>query len=44
MRSWDSGPLHVSQTLAEGDRVADFEVIHLPGHSPGCIGLWRASR
>ena len=21
-----------------GDRV--FEVLHLPGHSPGCIGLW----
>jgi len=43
MRSWDDGPLEVTQTLAEGDRVGDFEVIHLPGHSPGCIGLWRAS-
>ncbi|HEY1538683.1 MAG TPA: MBL fold metallo-hydrolase [Solirubrobacteraceae bacterium] len=44
MRSWDGGPLHVAQTLAEGDRVGeDFEVVHLPGHGPGCIGLWRAS-
>ena len=42
-RAWDGGPLQVSTTLAEGDRVGDFEVLHLPGHSPGCIGLWRAS-
>jgi len=25
-----------------GDRV--FEVLHLPGHSPGSIGLWEAAR
>ena len=43
MRSWDDGPLTVAQTLEEGDRVGGFEVIHLPGHGPGCIGLWRAS-
>jgi len=43
MRSWDDGPLHVDQTLQEGDRVGGFEVVHLPGHGPGCIGLWRAS-
>jgi len=44
MRSWDDGPLHVAQTLVEGDAVGDgFEVIHLPGHAPGCIGLWRES-
>ena len=41
--AWDGGPLQVAGTLAEGDRVGDFEVIHLPGHSPGCIGLWRAA-
>jgi len=42
MRSWDDGPLHVARTLEQGDRVGeDFEVIHLPGHAPGCIGLWR---
>ncbi len=43
MRSYDDGALHVAKTLEEGDRVGDFEVVHLPGHSPGCIGLWRAS-
>ncbi len=41
--AWDGGPLHVSATVEEGDRVGDFEVVHLPGHSPGCIGLWRES-
>ncbi len=39
--SWDDGPVEVAGTLAEGDRVGEFEVIHLPGHGPGCIGLWR---
>jgi glyoxylase-like metal-dependent hydrolase (beta-lactamase superfamily II) len=43
MRSYDDGALHVAKTLEEGDRVGDFEVVHLPGHGPGCIGLWRAS-
>jgi glyoxylase-like metal-dependent hydrolase (beta-lactamase superfamily II) len=42
MRAMDGGPLQVAATVAEGDRVGDFEVVHLPGHSPGCIGLWRA--
>jgi glyoxylase-like metal-dependent hydrolase (beta-lactamase superfamily II) len=42
MHSMDDGPLEVAATVAEGDRVGDFEVVHLPGHSPGCIGLWRA--
>ncbi len=41
MRGFDSGPLQIAATVAEGDRVGDFEVVHLPGHSPGCIGLWR---
>jgi glyoxylase-like metal-dependent hydrolase (beta-lactamase superfamily II) len=43
MRGMDGGPLTVAGTIAEGDRVGDFEVVHLPGHSPGCIGLWRAA-
>jgi len=43
MSSWDDGPLQVAKTLVEGDPVGDFEVIHLPGHGPGCIGLWRSS-
>jgi steroid delta-isomerase-like uncharacterized protein len=40
---WDGGPVAISGTLAEGDRVAGFAVIALPGHSPGQIGLWRES-
>ncbi len=43
MHAMDDGPLPVTATVAEGDAVGDFEVVHLPGHSPGCIGLWRAS-
>ncbi len=38
---WDSGPLKVAGTISEGERIGEFEVIHLPGHAPGQIGLWR---
>ena len=38
---WDGGPVHVAGTLAEGDAVGEFQVVHLPGHAPGLIGLWR---
>jgi glyoxylase-like metal-dependent hydrolase (beta-lactamase superfamily II) len=38
---WDGGPVRVDRTLAEGDAIGDFEVVHLPGHAPGQIGLWR---
>jgi hydroxyacylglutathione hydrolase len=41
MASWDCGPLEVAGTVAEGDEVAGFRVVELPGHSPGTIGLWR---
>jgi hydroxyacylglutathione hydrolase len=40
---WDGGPVKISGTVSEGDRVAGFEVIDLSGHAPGLIGLWRAS-
>jgi glyoxylase-like metal-dependent hydrolase (beta-lactamase superfamily II)/predicted ester cyclase len=40
---WDGGPVRISETVAEGDDVAGFRVIHLPGHAPGLIGLWRES-
>lgn len=43
LRSWDGGPVQIAGTVAEGDEVAGFEVVHLPGHAPGLIGLWRAS-
>ena len=37
----DGGPLEVEGTLTDGDEVAGFRVLHLPGHAPGLIGLWR---
>jgi glyoxylase-like metal-dependent hydrolase (beta-lactamase superfamily II)/predicted ester cyclase len=37
------GPVDIAATVDEGDRIAGFRVIHLPGHSPGLIGLWRES-
>lgn len=40
---WDGGPVEVAGTLAEGDEVAGFEVVHVPGHAPGQIALHRAS-
>lgn len=39
--AWDGGPVQIAQTLAEGDEVAGFTVVDLPGHAPGQIGLWR---
>jgi hydroxyacylglutathione hydrolase len=39
--AWDAGPVKIAGTLSEGDRVAGFTVIHLPGHAPGLVGLWR---
>lgn len=39
-------PVSIARTLREGDIIdlgdRHFEVRHLPGHSPGCIGLWEA--
>ena len=40
---WDGGPVEIAGTLAEGDEVAGFRVIDLPGHAPGLIGLYRES-
>jgi glyoxylase-like metal-dependent hydrolase (beta-lactamase superfamily II)/ketosteroid isomerase-like protein len=40
---WDGGPVQIAGTLKEGDEVAGFEVVHLPGHAPGLIALWRES-
>ncbi len=37
-------PAHqVARRLREGDEVAGFTVLDVPGHSPGHIALWRAS-
>ena len=40
-------PARPSALIDKGDRVdidnRNFEVLHLPGHSPGSIALWEAS-
>ncbi len=41
--SWDGGAVPIAGTVAEGDQVAGFRVIELPGHAPGLIGLFRES-
>ncbi|MGD0453173.1 MAG: MBL fold metallo-hydrolase [Solirubrobacteraceae bacterium] len=41
--AWDGGPVTISGTLDEGDEVAGFQVVHIPGHAPGMIALWRES-
>ncbi len=41
--AWDGGPVEISGTVSEGDEIAGFRVIDLPGHAPGLIGLWRES-
>src|SRR5438105_1227217 len=43
LKGMDGGPLEIAGELNDGDSVAGFEVLHLPGHTPGLIGLWRAS-
>jgi glyoxylase-like metal-dependent hydrolase (beta-lactamase superfamily II) len=43
LRWWDGGAVKVNGTVAEGDEVAGFKVLHFPGHAPGLIGLWRES-
>jgi glyoxylase-like metal-dependent hydrolase (beta-lactamase superfamily II)/predicted ester cyclase len=40
---WDGGAVAVEGEIAEGDEVAGFRVIELPGHAPGLIGLFRES-
>lgn len=45
--AWRAVGAAATGTLAEGDRIdlgdRVFEVLHLPGHSPGQIGLWDAA-
>jgi len=40
-RFWDGGAVEIAGTVDEGDEVAGFRVVHLPGHAPGLIGLFR---
>jgi glyoxylase-like metal-dependent hydrolase (beta-lactamase superfamily II)/predicted ester cyclase len=39
--AWDGGAVKIQGTVQEGDEVAGFRVIELPGHAPGLIGLFR---
>jgi glyoxylase-like metal-dependent hydrolase (beta-lactamase superfamily II) len=41
LRLWDGGPVPIEGTLSEGDEIAGFQVVHMPGHAPGMIALWR---
>jgi hydroxyacylglutathione hydrolase len=41
--TWDGGAVPVAGTIDEGDEIAGFRVVHLPGHAPGLIGLFRES-
>ncbi len=41
--TWDGGAVAIAGTVQEGDDVAGFRVIDLPGHAPGLIGLYRES-
>ncbi|HVY77887.1 MAG TPA: MBL fold metallo-hydrolase [Solirubrobacterales bacterium] len=43
LRRWNGGEVKIAGTVAEGDEVAGFRVLHFPGHAPGLIGLWRES-
>lgn len=43
LAAWDGGPVEVSGTVAAGDEIAGFEVLHVPGHAPGQIALFRHS-
>jgi hydroxyacylglutathione hydrolase len=38
---WNSGPVEIAGTVDEGDDVSGFRVVHLPGHAPGLIALFR---
>jgi glyoxylase-like metal-dependent hydrolase (beta-lactamase superfamily II)/Flp pilus assembly protein TadG len=40
---WDGGPAKIAGTVAEGDAIAGFRVVEIPGHAPGQIALWRES-
>lgn len=39
--AWDGGAVPIAGTVAEGDEIAGFRVVELPGHAPGLIGLYR---
>ena len=38
---WDGGPVPIAGGVDEGDDVSGFTVVHIPGHAPGLIALFR---
>jgi hydroxyacylglutathione hydrolase len=40
-RAWAGPPRQVDRALHEGDEVAGFTVLDVPGHSPGHVAYWR---
>ncbi|HEX8086282.1 MAG TPA: MBL fold metallo-hydrolase [Solirubrobacteraceae bacterium] len=42
-RGQSFGALDVARELREGDEVAGFAVLDVPGHSPGHVAFWRES-
>jgi hydroxyacylglutathione hydrolase len=38
---WDGGPVPISGTIEAGEDIAGFRIIHIPGHAPGLIALYR---
>ncbi|HEX2015632.1 MAG TPA: MBL fold metallo-hydrolase [Solirubrobacteraceae bacterium] len=40
-RLWTGPPHPVARRLREGDEVAGFRVLDVPGHSPGHVAFWR---
>ena len=41
--AWAGPPYPVARRLREGDEVAGFKVLDVPGHSPGHVAYWRES-
>lgn len=41
--AWDGGPVAISGTVIDGEQIAGFRVVHIPGHAPGLIALFRES-
>jgi hydroxyacylglutathione hydrolase len=42
-RFWTGPPHPVARALSEGDEVAGFTVLEVPGHSVGHVAYWRGS-
>ena len=41
--AWAGPPYPVARRLREGDEVGGFQVLDVPGHSPGHVAYWRGS-